>query len=80
MFRPELTTAITDPKPADSKVKTGVFHAERLVDLSHHNYTLEPNVTFTPDGKWVVFQSNMHGPSHVYAVEIAAAGGQRSNP
>jgi oligogalacturonide lyase len=30
-------------------------------------------VSITPDGKWVVFRSNMHGPTHVYAVEIAKA-------
>ena len=36
-----------------------------------HDYTLEPNVTFTPDGKWFVFRSNMHGAPHVYAVELA---------
>ncbi len=35
--------------------------------------SLEPNVTFTPDGKWIVFRSNMHGPSYVYAVEVAKA-------
>jgi len=34
---------------------------------------LEPNVTFTPDGKWIVFRSNMHGVTHVYAVEIEKA-------
>jgi beta-galactosidase len=45
--------------------------ATPLVDLSRHDYALEPNVTFTPDGKWLVFRSNMHGASHVYAVEIA---------
>jgi beta-galactosidase len=45
--------------------------ATPLVDLSANDYRLEPNVTFTPDGKWLVFRSNMHGPSHVYAVEIA---------
>ena len=44
---------------------------ERLVDLSKHDYQLEPNVTFTPDVKWIVFRSNMHGASHVYAVEVA---------
>lgn len=26
---------------------------------------------FTPDGKWIVFRSNMHGASHVYAVRVA---------
>jgi oligogalacturonide lyase len=40
------------------------------VDLSKHDYELEPNVTFTPDGKWVVFRSNMHGPTHVYAAAV----------
>jgi len=49
------------------------LEAEKLVDLSKHDYQLEPNVTFTPDGKWIVFRSNMDGASHVYAVEVASA-------
>jgi oligogalacturonide lyase len=53
------------------KVKIGRFSAEKLVDLSKHDYRLEPNVTFTPDGKWIVFRSNMHGERHVYAAEVA---------
>jgi oligogalacturonide lyase len=48
----------------------GALAVEKLVDLSRHDYHLEPNVSFTPDGKWVVFRSNMHGASHVYAVEV----------
>jgi oligogalacturonide lyase len=51
----------------------GTLKAERLVDLSKHDYRLEPNVTFTPDGTRIVFRSNMHGVTHVYAVEIAKA-------
>jgi beta-galactosidase len=54
----------------------GGLVAERLVDLSKHDYGLEPNVTFSPDGRWVVFRSNMHGASHVYAVEIERRPGQ----
>jgi oligogalacturonide lyase len=50
----------------------GELQAERLVNLSKHDYTLEPNVTFTPDMKWIVFRSNMSGASQVYAVEVAA--------
>ena len=40
--------------------------------LKHHDaaYSLEPNVTFTPDGRWIVFRSNMFGPTHVFAVEV----------
>jgi oligogalacturonide lyase len=46
--------------------------ATPLVDLSAHDYTLEPNVTFTPDGRWLVFRSNMHGTPHVYAVDLTS--------
>jgi oligogalacturonide lyase len=56
--------------------KNGDLHVERLVDLSKHDYQLEPNVTFTPDGKWIVFRSNMHGASHVYAVEVKKTSGK----
>ncbi|HEU4767890.1 MAG TPA: oligogalacturonate lyase family protein [Pyrinomonadaceae bacterium] len=42
----------------------------RLVSLARHNYGLEPNVTFTPDQKWIVFRSNMLGPTFVFAVEV----------
>ena len=48
----------------------GALKAEKLVNLAKHDYRLEPNVTFTPDQKWIVFRSNMHGASHVYAVEV----------
>jgi len=51
----------------------GSLKVEKLVDLSKHDYRLEPNVSFTPDGKWIVFRSNMHGASHVYAVEAKKA-------
>ncbi|HVU33618.1 MAG TPA: oligogalacturonate lyase family protein [Opitutaceae bacterium] len=64
-------------------IDVGYFKAERLVDLSHHNYSkrggVEPNLTFTPDGKWIVFSGNFdtnpgngqRATTHVYAVEIA---------
>lgn len=50
--------------------KGGKFVSEKLVNLAKHDYTLEPNATFTPDGKWIVFRSNMLGPTQVYAVEV----------
>ncbi|HKP69303.1 MAG TPA: oligogalacturonate lyase family protein [Pyrinomonadaceae bacterium] len=53
--------------------KDGKFESEKLVNLAKHDYSLEPNATFTPDGKWIVFRSNMLGPTHLYAVEIAKA-------
>src|SRR5262245_19647930 len=53
--------------------KNGSLTAEKLVNLESHDYRLEPNVTFTRDVKWIVFRSNMHGPTHVYAVEVTAS-------
>ncbi|MEP6847870.1 MAG: oligogalacturonate lyase family protein [Acidobacteriota bacterium] len=47
------------------------FESEKLVNLAKHDYSLEPNGTFTPDGKWIVFRSNMYGPTQIYAVEVA---------
>jgi oligogalacturonide lyase len=60
-------------KVGGETVKVGKFAVEKLVDLSKHNYSLEPNLTFSPDNKWIIFRSNMHGPTHVYAVEVAKA-------
>ena len=75
LFRPEMTRDRTEGVLPNAKdlVKPGVFRAEKLVNLAKHNYNLEPNVTFTPDMKWIVFRSNMFGPTHVFAVEIAKA-------
>ncbi|MGA2061156.1 MAG: oligogalacturonate lyase family protein [Thermoguttaceae bacterium] len=55
-------------------IKPGVFRWERLVNMAKHDYALEPNAIFTPDMKWIVFRSNMFGPSYVFAVEVAKAG------
>ncbi len=48
-------------------------HKTGRIYMSKHDYRLEPNVTFSPDMKWIVFRSNMLGPTHVHAVEIAKA-------
>jgi oligogalacturonide lyase len=71
LFRPELTPnrGIADK----ALINPGVLRSERLVNMSKHNYRLEPNVSFTPDQKWVVFRSNMFGATYVYAVEVAKA-------
>ena len=71
LFRPERI----ESRGIDEKgfVHPGVFHAEKLVNMARHNYRLEPNVSFTPDEKWVVFRSNMFGPTYVFAAEIAKA-------
>ncbi len=46
------------------------FITEKLVNMKHHQYKLEPNVHFSPDGKWIIFRANFEGESNVYAVEI----------
>ncbi|OQP53356.1 hypothetical protein A4H97_23175 [Niastella yeongjuensis] len=46
------------------------FKATKLVNMKHHNYKLEPNVHFSPDGKWIIFRANFEGQSEVYAVKI----------
>jgi oligogalacturonide lyase len=46
------------------------FKSEKLVNMKHHNYKLEPNVHFSPDGKWIIFRANFEGNTNVYAVEI----------
>jgi oligogalacturonide lyase len=51
----------------------GVFRSEHLVNMAHHNYHLEPNVRFSPDKKFVIFTSNMFGPSYVFGVEVNKA-------
>jgi oligogalacturonide lyase len=77
LFRPHL---LPEPDsgdhaaPAGDLIHAGVFEAEKLVDMRVHDYCLEPNATFTPDGKWLIFRSNMHGAPQVYAVEIAKPG------
>jgi oligogalacturonide lyase len=71
LFHPELNNNRAADMPGQDKlIRTGVFHAERLVNMARHDYALEPNVTFTPDGKRIVFRSNMLGPTHVFAVDI----------
>jgi len=71
LFHPEMlkVTGINEP----DFWQPGVFHSEHLVNMSHHNYRLEPNVRFSPDKKLVIFTSNMFGPSYIFGVEVEKA-------
>lgn len=71
LFRPERLNA--EGSLGENLVHPGVFHPERLVSLHKNKYTLEPNAFFTPDGKYVIFRSNMFGPTYTFAVEVAKA-------
>jgi oligogalacturonide lyase len=74
LFRPHVIPPViggaSDP---EKLVRSGYFEVEKLVNLTKHNYSLEPNCQFTPDGRWIVFRSNMFGPTHIYMVEVAKA-------
>jgi oligogalacturonide lyase len=72
LFRPQLVPDRTDHAlpNASELIQPGVLKAEKLVNLARHDYSLEPNVTFTPDMRWIVFRSDMFGPTHVFAVEL----------
>jgi oligogalacturonide lyase len=73
-FRPELIRDGATQYYTDDLITVDKMASEKLVDMSAHDYRLEPNLTFTPDQKWIVFTSNMHGANHVYAVEVAKPG------
>ena len=64
-------------KVSGEDIRVGKFDVEKLVDMSKHNYEkqggVEPNATFTPDGKMIIFRSTMHGALHVYGVELVKA-------
>jgi oligogalacturonide lyase len=50
---------------------SGWFQSEHLVNLSKNDYKkIEPNVRFSPDDRFVIFTSNMFGPTYIFAVEV----------
>jgi oligogalacturonide lyase len=74
LFRPELISDKSEGN-IDTKnlIQTGLFRSERLVNMSRHDYALEPNAMFSPDGKWLIFRSNLSGKNQAYAVELKKA-------
>jgi len=72
LFYPEPTRQ-SDGINDNDFIQPRTFRSERLVNMSKHNYALEPNVSFTPDSKMVIFRSNMFGPTYVFGVEVEKA-------
>lgn len=72
LFRPETIPDVAElsAPDSDSLIVPGRLRAEKLVDLRAHDYRLEPNAMVSPDGRRVVFRSNLHGAVHTYAVEL----------
>ncbi len=88
LFRPTMVRGSSFRDPKDL-IDVGYFKSERLVDMSNHDYSkttgVEPNLTFTPDAKWIIFNGNFStnphdgskATTHVYAVEVRPSDGQR---
>lgn len=49
------------------------LQSEKLVNMKHHQYRLEPNVHFSPDQQWIIFRANFEGTENIYAVEIKSS-------
>jgi hypothetical protein len=90
LFRPAMVRGSSFREQKDL-IDIGYFKAEKLADMSNHDYSkergVEPNLTFTPDGKWIIFSGNFHSPrlngravTHTYAVEIAKSGSGAKEP
>ncbi len=72
-------SSFRDKKPL---IDIGVLRSERLVNMANHNYSkdtgVEPNLTFTRDGRWIIFSGNFHtnpgrgqrATTHTYAVQV----------
>jgi oligogalacturonide lyase len=74
LFHPALITDRSDGNTeTKGLIQTGVFESEKLVNMSKHDYALEPNAMFSPDMKWLIFRSNMSGVNQAYAVELKRA-------
>lgn len=69
LFEPHLIEDLGVSAPnAEELVRPGKLKSKKLVDMRNHDYRVEPNVQFSPDDRYLIFRSNMHGPIHTYAV------------
>ena len=73
LFHPQLLKGGPGALNSRTMWQPGVFHSERLVNMSRHYYRQEPNVRFSPDKSLVIFTSNMFGSSYVFGAEVAKA-------
>jgi oligogalacturonide lyase len=66
---------VTDDRTLGTNlIKSGTLKVERLVNMSKHDYKLEPNASFTPDQKYIMYRSNIfNGVTYAFAVEVAKA-------
>jgi len=44
--------------------------SEKLVNMKNHDYNLEPNIHFSPNGQQLIFRANFEGTTQIYAVDL----------
>ena len=77
LCRPVLS--VDDHTLGTGLIQGGTLSVEKLVNMSKtaihgaQNYRLEPNPSFTPDQKYIIFRANIFGPDYAFAVEVAKA-------
>jgi oligogalacturonide lyase len=77
LCRPVLS--VDDHTLGTGLIQGGTIEVEKLVNMSKtaihgaQNYRLEPNPSFTPDQKYIIFRANIFGPDYAFAVEVAKA-------
>jgi oligogalacturonide lyase len=48
------------------------LRSEKMVNMKNHDYDLEPNVHFSPDGQWIIFRADFNNSgAQVYGVNIS---------
>jgi len=63
----------TNPHPAILLLipqSNGTLLTKPLSSIAKNNFGLEPNVSFFPNDKWVIFSSNQTGAPQAYAVQV----------
>jgi hypothetical protein len=69
VFPENMDGGITTLNADETKLAGSYAGKEKLVNMQHHDYSLEPNVHFSPDGEWIIFRANFEIESQIYAVE-----------
>jgi oligogalacturonide lyase len=74
LFDPRMVEDDADGTRVDDPdlIQGGWLASRKLVNMKGQDYRLEPNVNFTPDGRYLVFRANFHGGVQTYAVDLAS--------
>ena len=59
-------------KDGSDLIHGGWFTSQKLVNMKEQDYRLEPNINWSPDGRFLVFRANFHGGVQTYAVDLTS--------